>query len=133
MTQLKDDTRVHAAHCCRRHGCKYWESDCPVVAGQVRGLEGDGCEECADASASLIHWVTDIREGETDILAGTTGQPLTIQSIDGVILLALTRPGQQWTHDYLCSLPLGQLIGEEALNGGVSAYIGTEFVGSTEV
>lgn len=37
---------VHASHCCARHGCKYFEEDCPVVTGQVKQLYN--CEECDD-------------------------------------------------------------------------------------
>jgi hypothetical protein len=29
---------VHAAHCCRWHGCKYGDKDCPVVSGEVEQL-----------------------------------------------------------------------------------------------
>ena len=38
---------VHAEHCCARpaHGCKYGESDCPVVAGVVR--QNVKCTQCA--------------------------------------------------------------------------------------
>ena len=114
MTEYKDNTRANTNHCCHTHGCKYSKAN-------------------STQSASPMEWITDIRAGETDILVGTTGQPLQLKSIEGVILLALTRPGQPWTHDYLCSLPLDQLIGVEALNYGVSAYIGSNFVGSTEV
>ena len=34
---------VHDAHCCVIHGCKYGDSDCPVVLGEENGIE---CEEC---------------------------------------------------------------------------------------
>lgn len=26
---------THAAHCCKRHGCKYGDEDCPVVLGSA--------------------------------------------------------------------------------------------------
>jgi hypothetical protein len=29
---------VHAAHCCKWHGCKYGDEDCPVVSGEVEQL-----------------------------------------------------------------------------------------------
>ena len=29
---------VHAAHCCKWHGCKYGDKDCPVVSGEVEQL-----------------------------------------------------------------------------------------------
>ena len=35
---------VHAAHCCRWHGCKYGDPDCPVANG---GVEQEyQCEDC---------------------------------------------------------------------------------------
>lgn len=27
---------VHATHCCKWHGCKYGDPDCPVVSGEVK-------------------------------------------------------------------------------------------------
>ena len=27
---------VHASHCCKWHGCKYGNEDCPVVLGKVK-------------------------------------------------------------------------------------------------
>ena len=26
---------VHASHCCKWHGCKYGNDDCPVVTGKI--------------------------------------------------------------------------------------------------
>ena len=37
---------VHAAHCCKWHGCKYGDEDCPVVLGQVEQLYT--CDFCDD-------------------------------------------------------------------------------------
>ena len=31
----RDRRWVHAAHCCKKHGCKYSEYNCPVVNGEV--------------------------------------------------------------------------------------------------
>lgn len=31
-----DNIGVHIAHCCKWHGCKYGDPDCPVVAGEVK-------------------------------------------------------------------------------------------------
>ena len=30
-----DNYRVHASHCCKWHGCKYGNDDCPVVACKI--------------------------------------------------------------------------------------------------
>ena len=35
---------VHATHCCKRCGCKYGNSDCPVVIGTIKAVHG--CEDC---------------------------------------------------------------------------------------
>jgi len=35
---------VHAAHCCKDHGCKYGDSDCPVANGITKQLYP--CEDC---------------------------------------------------------------------------------------
>lgn len=37
---------VHAAHCCKIHGCKYGESDCPVVLEKVEAKYS--CEWCQE-------------------------------------------------------------------------------------
>ena len=38
---------VHRTHCCRIHGCKYGDEDCPVATGKI--LQAYACEECAEA------------------------------------------------------------------------------------
>ena len=35
---------VHAAHCCKWHGCKYGDFDCPVYNGEVE--QEYLCEDC---------------------------------------------------------------------------------------
>ena len=35
---------VHATHCCKWHGCKYGDPDCPVVSGEVE--QEYLCEDC---------------------------------------------------------------------------------------
>jgi len=37
-----------STHCCIIHGCKYGYKDCPVVLGEVIGIEGPHCESCLD-------------------------------------------------------------------------------------
>ncbi len=37
---------VHITHCCKWHGCKYGDPDCPVVLGLAR--QEYICEECND-------------------------------------------------------------------------------------
>ena len=35
---------VHASHCCKWHGCKYGDPDCPVANGEVE--QEYLCEDC---------------------------------------------------------------------------------------
>ena len=36
----------HETHCCKRHGCKYGDKNCPVVLGNVK--QEYGCEYGSD-------------------------------------------------------------------------------------
>lgn len=44
-----DRDGVHNTHCCRIHGCKYRDEDCPVESGRLPGIR---CEYCAADDAS---------------------------------------------------------------------------------
>ena len=37
---------VHSTHCCKWHGCKYGDPDCPVATGKVKQVYL--CEDCYD-------------------------------------------------------------------------------------
>ncbi len=41
---MANNIGVHSAHCCKWHGCKYGDEDCPVVLGEVEQLYI--CETC---------------------------------------------------------------------------------------
>lgn len=41
---MEDNYGVHMSHCCKWHGCKYGDSDCPVVTGKVK--QEYLCESC---------------------------------------------------------------------------------------
>ena len=43
---MRGSIGVHAAHCCKWHGCKYGDKDCPVVNGKVE--QEYPCEYCSD-------------------------------------------------------------------------------------
>ncbi|SEJ37607.1 5'-deoxynucleotidase [Azotobacter beijerinckii] len=79
----------------------------------------------------MITFVTDRRPGEPCIIQGHEQAPLVIKTMEGDELLRLA-PTQPWTHERLVSLPLQELLGE-ALEGGADAYLGEQWVGSTEV
>lgn len=36
---------VHKSHCCKKHGCKYGDNDCPVELGEV--IQDHPCESCS--------------------------------------------------------------------------------------
>lgn len=39
-----DREGVHITHCCKKHGCKYFDPDCPVVNGRAEARYK--CEDC---------------------------------------------------------------------------------------
>jgi hypothetical protein len=41
---MRGNIGVHASHCCKWHGCKYGDPDCPVYNGEVEQLYL--CEDC---------------------------------------------------------------------------------------
>lgn len=41
---MRGNIGVHAAHCCKWHGCKYGDDDCPVYNGEVE--QEYLCEDC---------------------------------------------------------------------------------------
>lgn len=43
---MSNDCTVHASHCCKWHGCKYGDKNCPVVKGEVEQLWP--CDDCYD-------------------------------------------------------------------------------------
>lgn len=45
------DSLVHVAHCCSKHGCKYAEATCPVQASLLP--QEFPCEDCDLAAESL--------------------------------------------------------------------------------
>jgi hypothetical protein len=42
------------SHCCRRHGCKYAEPNCPVTKGRV--TQDHPCEQCTDSLDDASRW-----------------------------------------------------------------------------
>ncbi len=45
MNNLKvDNIGVHRTHCCKKHGCKYFDKDCPVILGLI--IQDYPCEDC---------------------------------------------------------------------------------------
>lgn len=42
---MREFKSVHDAHCCKIHGCKYGDFDCPVVLGDEFGIDCEDCQE----------------------------------------------------------------------------------------
>ena len=49
-----DHIGVHRAHCCKWHGCKYGDDDCPVANGEV---EQDYLCECCCWDLEDEEWI----------------------------------------------------------------------------
>ena len=41
----------HGSHCCKKHGCKYGDDECPVVLGIIKQ---EYRQECCDISDILL-------------------------------------------------------------------------------
>ena len=46
-----DRNGCHNTHCCKEHGCKYGDADCPVEIGNLPGIR---CESCGPDMRELI-------------------------------------------------------------------------------
>lgn len=75
----------------------------------------------------LIKYVTDQMDGEPDILVALRHQPLLLRDLDGLILHIQQAPTRGWTHEALCAVQL------ESVVIGCDAFLGTSWIGSTEV
>jgi hypothetical protein len=53
---------THKGHCCVKHGCKYGNKDCPVVARRV--IQDYTCEECSMAGIQSVPELTEQVRGE---------------------------------------------------------------------
>lgn len=80
----------------------------------------------------MMKFVTDTQFfGGHCLIKGHENDPLIITDLSGDELMKLM-PAQPWTHDQLMALPLKELMGEW-LQGGADAYLGEQWIGSTEV
>lgn len=79
----------------------------------------------------MITFITDCRgDNEREILPGVAAKPLILKTLKGKPLVAIPSPAGGWSHNTLQSLSetLTSFTAE-----GADAYIGAEWVGSTEV
>lgn len=78
----------------------------------------------------MINFVTDIKEGEPDILGAVKSERLLILALDGSLITEVPAPLNGWTHGTL----LDQAIRlKEKTTAGAEAFVGKCWVGSTEV
>ena len=83
---------------------------------------------------SSITFVTDQRPGEPDLLSGHQLEALTIMDLDRSKVLLRVLPSGPWTPEALVETGDGiaQMLPQEVENG-VEAFLGSQWVGSTEV
>lgn len=74
-----------------------------------------------------MHYITDHRAGEPDILTPIKNSRLTIRSLDGQIIYSQAAPDNGWTHLHLCE------VQPEGMEASADAWLDDVRVGSTEV
>ena len=63
---MRGSVGVHAVHCCKWHGCKYGDTDCPVANGEIE--QEYPCEDCSTVLAEEEYYkrmareITEIKE-----------------------------------------------------------------------
>ena len=78
----------------------------------------------------MIHFITDIRPGEPNILHGVAHLPLKIKSLDNNFVTSVSAPAGGWTHEKLECVACDLI---EETKDGAEARLGDCWVGSTEV
>lgn len=71
---LSEDA-VHANHCCKKHGCKYGDPDCPVEQGRIAQrfeCESGNCfEEEIDIETLYREWCKETKRGGAVLIGGS--------------------------------------------------------------
>jgi hypothetical protein len=57
---MADNYSVHISHCCKWHGCKYGDPDCPVMLGKVE--QEYLCEYCYEYLENEDYYHQVVRE-----------------------------------------------------------------------
>lgn len=78
----------------------------------------------------VICFITDIREGEMDILSPVKHEPLLVLGLDGGLIDQVLAPASGWTHDALVTQ--GERLTPKTKQGA-DAFLGAVWVGGTEV
>ncbi|OEF63577.1 hypothetical protein OAA_13915 [Vibrio cyclitrophicus 1F175] len=80
----------------------------------------------------MIKFITDIKHpDEPDILTPYKRKPLLIISLEGQLLQRFEPPLDGWTHDALCAV--NESCSSSINDLGADAFLGKQWVGSTEV
>ena len=79
----------------------------------------------------MIHFVTDICGGEPDILGPDLSESLTVKTLDGDLIACVPPPSGGWTHTSL--VVEAEKIAQKTGSSGADAFLGSSWVGSTEV
>ncbi|MBK4772801.1 MAG: hypothetical protein FT726_24670 [Pantoea sp. Morm] len=74
-----------------------------------------------------MHYCTDQRAGEPDILMPIKNGKLIIRSLEGQIIHSQAAPENGWTHLLLCE------VQPEGMEFGADAWLDDVWIGSTEV
>ena len=77
----------------------------------------------------MIHFWTDTRPGEPDILTPLKDFALVLTAIDGAALYMASPPDHGWTHNRLQAKARSLSV---LTSGGANAWLGSTMVGSTE-
>lgn len=78
----------------------------------------------------MLSLVTDQRPGEPELLAKVKHQPFEIRSLAGNVLTTVTAPVAGWTYEQLVDVAMQH---EAITHDGADGYLGTQWVGSTEI
>lgn len=78
----------------------------------------------------MITFITDVLERETDILDQVKNEYLLVLGLDGSLLESIPAPDKGWTHVALEEQ--AQLLRPKT-RLGAEAFVGKQWVGSTEV
>lgn len=84
----------------------------------------------------LVAFITDVKGDEPEILnKDVARETLKIVSIydKNDVFFECAAPEEGWTHEALCDLDAPQEVVHMAWARGADAYLGNEWVGSTEV
>lgn len=78
----------------------------------------------------MLTLVTDQHPGEPDILTAFKHEVFEIRSLAGTVIATAQPPADGWTHDHLVAVANENC---DAVSDGAEAYLGREWIGSTEV